>query len=270
MRQIKFLSALALTLILITSCTSPQQKLTTAVSSLRPRINEGDTLEYEIELVSNSIMYIDYYQYPEIIYFGKAKIYTIVTGIEGDSISFKSGVIDANATMRAREYRLSSRYSSHQHNPIGFLEDLKGKEWEYTMTPSGLTESSDENALEFLAILLPFLPPEEPVTLGTSWEVELEKGRKVFYRFSEMKGDDAILEYKYHITTTLKSEEIFQKSDLDEINIDENYKAKVILNTKIGKVTEIKIDSSEKRTANIDSHRLKILIDTGGGVKVIR
>ena len=263
MRLFRSLPILIILFLLIISCGSSQKSVMTAVSSLRPRINEGDTIKYESKLISNSRMFINAFEYPELQYYGKAKIYTIVTKREGDSTSFKSGIIDASSSLRRTGYRLSS---IHIKNSIHMdWDDLEGKEWEYTLTSSGLTKDSDEEIDQFLWLLFPFFPPEEPVTVGTSWERKIGKGFIINYRFLEMKGDNAIIEFKYKYKGTKEPDD----SEIDEIIFEEETKAKVTLNTKTGKVMKIDIESDEKRTAKINQNRLKIYFDDDWDIKVI-
>jgi hypothetical protein len=236
----------------------------TAVSSLRPRIDVGDTLKYEIKFISNSRMYVNTYEYPQLQYYAKAKFYTIVTKIEGDSISFKSGLIHSSASLRTTEHRASTMFSKNSVR-MNFWKDLEGKEWEYTLTPKGLTKSSDEKTRRFLWALFPFLSPEEPVTVGTSWEREIEGGFIVDFRFLEMKGDNAIVEFKYNIKETKETDD----SEMKEIDYKEEGKVKVTLNTKTGKVIKININSDEERSGKIKSYRLRIYFDDSWEIKVI-
>ncbi len=250
--------------ILTISCGTSQKQLTTAVSSLRPRIKEGDTLKYEIKFISNSRMYINTFEYPELQYYASAKIYTIVTKIEGDSISFKSALTKTSASLRKTGYQLNSIHTKNYFR-MDFWKDLKGKEWEYTLTPTGLTKSSDEKTKRFIWFLFPFLPPKEPVSVGQSWEKEPEKGFIVNFRFNEMKGDNAIIEYKYNN----KEKEEVDDSDIKEAVLDAKSKAKVILNTRTGKVTEIKIDSKIKKSGKIKAYNVTIYFDENWNIKAV-
>jgi hypothetical protein len=235
----------------------------TAVSSLRPRIDQGDTIIYETQLITNSRMFIDSYEYPELQYYGKAKIYTIVTETKGDSTSFKSGFIDANASLRKTGFRLSS---IHIKNSIYLdWDNLEGKELEYTLTPDGLTKDSDDEIDHFIWLLFPFFPPEEPVTVGTSWKREIGDDLTINYHFLEMKGDNAIIEFKYKYKGVKEPED----SEIDETIFEEETKAKVELNTKSGKVVKIDMGSDEKRTAKMGQHRLKIYNDANWDIKAI-
>jgi hypothetical protein len=233
------ISFLFLFIILISfiNCSSGIKKdITVSIPSLKQSVNVGDTLIYEIEGIGSFEVETRHFTSPEMQHFLNAKLFLTIIEKNEDSINFKMGILSASER---------SRFSDGLGR--GFMkmestEDLIGKEWQYTLTSSGLTESFDNDIYNFLSILFPFVLPGHPVSLGSSWKKRIDDRIEITLHFVDMKGDEAVIECKNELDDTKVME---KDSGKKEYNVEKKTNAKVIFNTRESKVSKINEDIYE-------------------------